>query len=134
MGLLYNAKSALCSAESNGSQGGRNHDTKTQIRMKHEGHPSFPILQSPPITEPTAKDPVCGMDVVPSRAAGKYDYEGKTYYFCAVSCLKKFQQTPETYLDAKQRPSSIPTAVVHERRAHLPNASRNPPDGTWLVP
>ena len=82
--------------------------------MKHEGHPSFPILQSPPIPEPTAKDPVCGMDVIPSRAAGTYDYEGKTYYFCALSCLKKFQQAPETYLQAKQRPSSIPTAVVHD--------------------
>ena len=74
------------------------------------------------------------MDVIPSRAAGTHDYEGKTYYFCALSCLKKFQQAPETYLQAKQRPSFDSDGCRARRRAHLPNASRNPPDGTWLVP
>jgi P-type Cu+ transporter len=78
--------------------------------MKHEGQASFPILQTHQQPEPTVKDLVCGMDVVPSRAAGKYEYEGKTYYFCAVSCLKKFQQHPETYLGRKHQP--IPPATT----------------------
>ncbi|MDI3548277.1 MAG: hypothetical protein PWR10_1929 [Halanaerobiales bacterium] len=30
-----------------------------------------------------AKDPVCGMEVDPDKAAATYDYQGKTYYFCA---------------------------------------------------
>ncbi len=102
--------------------------------MKHEGHPSFPIVQSPAVTEPTVRDPVCGMDVVPSRAAGKHEYEGKTYYFCAVSCLKKFQQAPETYLQRKATTLFHSNDCGKQRRAHLPNASRSPPDGTWLVP
>jgi len=89
------------------------HETENHNRMKHESPSGFPIVQPPPITEPTAKDPVCSMDVVPSRAAGKYEYEGKTYYFCAVACLKKFQQAPETYLGPKQQPHSIATTAAH---------------------
>ena len=51
------------------------------------------------------------MDVAPSRAAGKYEYEGKMYYFCAVNCLKKFQQHPEAYLGNKQQPPPAPAAT-----------------------
>jgi Cu+-exporting ATPase len=42
-------------------------------------------------------DPVCGMTVDPPTAAGRYDYQGKTYYFCAVSCLDKFKADPEQF-------------------------------------
>lgn len=45
-----------------------------------------------------AKDPVCGMDVDPATAAGSSEYKGKTYYFCAVSCKKSFDEDPEKYL------------------------------------
>ena len=91
--------------------------------MKPEGTPSFPILQSHGQAEPTAKDPVCGMEVVPSRAAGKHHHQGKTYYFCAVSCLKKFQQHPETYLSARQQPpppttEAAPGSVEHTCPMH----------------
>jgi len=46
----------------------------------------------------TAKDPVCGMDVDPKKAAGSTTYKGVTYYFCSTGCLKKFQAEPEKYL------------------------------------
>jgi Cu+-exporting ATPase len=46
----------------------------------------------------TAKDPVCGMDVEPKKAAGSTVYKGTTYYFCSLGCLKKFQADPEKYL------------------------------------
>lgn len=49
----------------------------------------------------TQIDPVCGMTVVPQRSAGSFDYSGKTYYFCAPSCLKKFSEAPESYLAKK---------------------------------
>jgi len=42
-----------------------------------------------------AIDPICGMTVDPATAAGRYDYNGLTYYFCAVSCLNKFKADPE---------------------------------------
>lgn len=46
-------------------------------------------------------DPVCGMTVDPATAAGRYDYEGRTYYFCAVSCLERFREDPERALIKK---------------------------------
>ncbi len=45
-----------------------------------------------------AIDPVCGMTVQPATAAGSYEYQGKTYYFCATSCLAKFRAEPIHYL------------------------------------
>jgi Cu+-exporting ATPase len=54
-----------------------------------------------PMMMPASKneiDPVCGMTVQPSTAAGRYEHQGKTYYFCATSCLTKFQKDPAYYL------------------------------------
>jgi len=48
------------------------------------------------------KDPVCGMDVDPETAAGKSEYKGKTYYFCAPGCKKSFDANPEKYLSGSQ--------------------------------
>src|ERR1700754_4131752 len=50
-------------------------------------------------------DPVCGMTVTPETAAGSFEYKGHTYYFCAVSCLNKFKQTPEDFLFPKTEKS-----------------------------
>src|SRR5438105_573961 len=46
-------------------------------------------------------DPVCGMRVEPTGAAGEWEYEGKTYYFCTRSCLEKFRAGPKEYLGTK---------------------------------
>ena len=45
-----------------------------------------------------AKDPVCGMMVEEQRAAATAVYQGATYYFCAVSCKRAFEQSPEKYI------------------------------------
>ena len=45
-----------------------------------------------------AIDPICGMTVDPATAAGRYDYKGVTYYFCAKSCLETFKADPERAL------------------------------------
>jgi YHS domain-containing protein len=44
-----------------------------------------------------AKDPVCGMEVDPKKAAGKSDYQGQTYYFCSAGCKKAFDKEPARY-------------------------------------
>lgn len=44
------------------------------------------------------KDPVCGMEIEQSSAAGSYVHEGTTYYFCAASCLQKFKADPKAYV------------------------------------
>src|SRR5215467_3326093 len=45
-------------------------------------------------------DPVCHMSVMPETAAGKYEYKGKTYYFCNPRCLERFRADPEQFLGA----------------------------------
>jgi Cu+-exporting ATPase len=46
-----------------------------------------------------AMDPVCGMDVGESQAAGKSEVAGKTYYFCSVECQEQFEDDPESYVE-----------------------------------
>ena len=43
-------------------------------------------------------DPVCKMTIDENKAAGKSEYNGKTYYFCAPVCKVKFDQNPGAYL------------------------------------
>lgn len=45
----------------------------------------------------THKDPICGMQVEESEAAGQSEHEGRTYYFCSTSCKEKFDEIPEAY-------------------------------------
>ena len=59
----------------------------------------LPMMQlAPAVTGPASIDPVCGMTVQPATAAGSYEYQGKTYHFCATSCLAKFRIDPIHYL------------------------------------
>jgi Cu+-exporting ATPase len=43
-------------------------------------------------------DPICGMKVEERTAAGKYQYDGRTYLFCSLHCLEKFKAEPQKYL------------------------------------
>jgi Cu+-exporting ATPase len=53
------------------------------------------------------KDPVCGMQFAPERAAGKLEHNGQVYYFCNPSCLEKFRTEPERFLSpASPRPQT----------------------------
>ena len=55
-------------------------------------------------------DPVCHMNVMPATAAGKYDYKGKTYYFCNPRCLERFRANPEQFLGLVQLEIRTPKA------------------------
>ena len=48
-------------------------------------------------TEEKLIDPVCGMTVTKEGAAAKYDYKGKTYYFCSTACKENFARNPQRY-------------------------------------
>lgn len=48
--------------------------------------------------ETMEKDPVCGMSVDPAKAAGSSQYQGRTIYFCAPGCKRKFDANPSQYL------------------------------------
>jgi Cu+-exporting ATPase len=68
-------------------------------------------------------DPVCGMSILPSRAAGHVEHEGRTYYFCSASCMRRFQDTPDAFLGGARE--------AHEARADAPShASSHTPGHT----
>ena len=41
------------------------------------------------------KDPVCGMTLEPTKAAGQMVHVGNTYYFCSAQCQRTFQENPQ---------------------------------------
>jgi YHS domain-containing protein len=43
------------------------------------------------------KDPVCSMTIDEKTAAGKSEYQGTAYYFCAPGCKTRFDQDPGKY-------------------------------------
>ena len=72
-----------------------------------------------PTQAKTVVDPVCGMTVNPTSAAGWFEYKGETYYFCSLHCVERFRKAPEQFLNRPpvvmgtqvvgiQRPSSHP--------------------------
>ncbi len=64
-------------------------------------------------------DPVCGMKVLPAKAAGSTAHAGTTWYFCGKGCLAKFEADPGKY------DGTIPkeTAPKAEVKAVAPMAS-----------
>src|SRR5947209_7570799 len=44
------------------------------------------------------------MKVNTDAAAGSYEHEGRTYYFCSKSCLDKFRQEPASFLGGSTGP------------------------------
>jgi YHS domain-containing protein len=53
----------------------------------------------------TVIDPVCGMEIDAEAAAGKSEYKGQTYYFCAPGCKRSFDKDPEKYIASGQQSS-----------------------------
>ncbi len=66
------------------------------LRMPTKPTQGLPILPA----ASREKDPVCGMAVDPTKAAGKVEYSGKTYYFCSARCGERFKNEPEKFLVA----------------------------------
>ncbi|HEY8393881.1 MAG TPA: XdhC family protein [Thermaerobacter sp.] len=47
-----------------------------------------------------ARDPVCGMEVVPGETRHVVEYEGHRYHFCCPHCKATFLKDPERYLES----------------------------------
>jgi P-type Cu+ transporter len=45
----------------------------------------------------TEVDPVCGMKVLPEKAAASVEHAGRTWYFCSQGCKTKFEADPHKY-------------------------------------
>ncbi len=56
-----------------------------------------------PTAEPKHEeiDPVCGMTVDVATARYRTTHESRTYYFCAASCLKRFEEDPAKFETAR---------------------------------
>ena len=50
----------------------------------------------------TTKDPVCGMNVDPTKAAGQSTYKGQCYFFCSKSCKAKFDAAPDQFVQGAE--------------------------------
>lgn len=55
---------------------------------------------SPDTRKQLVKDSVCGMTVDPQSAAGSFEYDGRTWFFCSLGCLDKFRTDPRRFLNA----------------------------------
>jgi P-type Cu+ transporter len=64
-------------------------------------------------------DPVCGMTIDSASAAGRADYQGKTYYFCSPACLTKFKGDPARYVMASKIPEPPPVPKQGERVEYI---------------
>jgi YHS domain-containing protein len=50
------------------------------------------------VNDETLKCPVSGKEFKKSEVTPKYEYEGKTYYFCCENCKDAFIKDPEKYI------------------------------------
>jgi Cu+-exporting ATPase len=48
-------------------------------------------------------DPVCGMSIDPTTAAGSVEFGGKHFYFCSAGCQSKFEADPKRYDSAASK-------------------------------
>lgn len=89
------------------------------------------------------KDPVCGMNVDPTRAKATFEHAGKTYYFCCVGCREKFSAAPAKYLASKTligisfapaKPIQIAPAAAHGMATSSAASSPRPSGGSKTAP
>lgn len=57
--------------------------------------------------EETLRCPVSGKEFTKSDTTLKYEYEGKTYYFCCAGCKDKFEKDPEKYIEMEEHAEHI---------------------------
>src|SRR5262249_46195174 len=56
-------------------------------------------------TKRPERDPVCGMNVDPARAAATVEHGGRVYYFCNPSCAERFRKDPARFLEPAPKPA-----------------------------
>ncbi len=60
-------------------------------------------------------DPVCGMKVNPSKAAGHFTFAGTEYHFCSTHCLEKFRANPKQFVSAPGADNLMQLQIVSEQ-------------------
>ncbi len=89
--------------------------------MEHKHQSSTTLAE---VTNPLAKDPVCGMAVDPATAKHKAEHGGETFFFCSAGCREKFVAEPARYLAS---PADASASPAHDHAHHAsPAASPKP--------
>jgi Cu+-exporting ATPase len=57
-------------------------------------------------------DPVCGMKVLPEKAAGSVEHAGRTWHFCGLGCKAKFEADPSKYDGSQAAPLVAPLVSI----------------------
>jgi Cu+-exporting ATPase len=57
-------------------------------------------------------DPVCGMKVLPAKAAATVQHRGRTWYFCGKGCGAKFEAAPSKYDGSQPAPLVTPATTT----------------------
>ena len=60
-------------------------------------------------------DPVCGMTIESSSAAGQSEYKGTTFHFCTLACKREFDENPAKYYGKAVSPEPL-KAVTRDTR------------------
>jgi P-type Cu+ transporter len=47
-------------------------------------------------------DPVCGMLILPERAAATREHAGELYHLCSIGCARKFDADAPAYIAASR--------------------------------
>jgi membrane fusion protein, copper/silver efflux system len=83
-------------------------DSESRLQLSASRAAGMPAPASSSASVTTAAktiDPVCGMEVDPSSAAYRSEYQGATWYFCSRECKTKFDAAPAKYAPRKATPS-----------------------------
>ena len=79
-------------------------------------------------------DPVCGMTVDPARAAGTFEHDGTTYYFCSGRCRQRFSQDPSAFLAKGPSGMAEPLVLMPTRGRATPPPTSLPASTTYTCP
>jgi len=56
------------------------------------------ITEEKLLIEEKVMDPICGMEIIPSRSI-EYKFKDEKFHFCSASCEREFKSDPEKYKD-----------------------------------
>ena len=75
------------------------------------------------------KDPVCGMEVDPEKAAGTSDWNGETYHFCSASCKARFDTDPEKFVPGDEGSARAGAGLTQTAATDGSHHTRSTADG-----
>jgi Cu+-exporting ATPase len=81
---------------------------------------------------PTARDPVCGMQVSVESAPATVEHGGQTYYFCCPKCAAKFRADPARYLSPQL--VTLGDGTLHAQREAAHHTERDGNAGLYTCP